>query len=92
MNLYKGECMRKAVFVVMAGVLILAASGCAENKTRVAEGAGIGGVLGATIGGIVGYQSGHPVEGALIGGAVGAGGGAVVGAQIEKPEAQEQAK
>lgn len=74
-------------------VLLLACVGCAENKTRVAEGAGIGGVLGATLGGIVGYQSGHPVEGALIGGAVGAGGGAVVGAQIDKPEtAKEQAK
>ncbi len=85
--------MRKTSYVLVLGVFLLVAAGCAENKTRVAEGAGIGGVLGATLGGIIGYQSGHPVEGALIGGAAGAGGGAVVGAQIDKPETkQEQAK
>ena len=88
-----GERMRKASLVFLMGMVLLVGTGCAQNKTRVAEGAGIGGVLGATLGGIIGYQSGHPVEGALIGGAVGAGGGATVGSQIDKPETrQEQAK
>jgi len=70
-------------------VLLLVGAGCAENKTRVAEGAGLGGILGATIGGIVGHQSGHGVEGALIGGAAGAGTGAVVGSQMDKPGTAE---
>ena len=64
--------------------------GCETNKTRIAEGAGIGGAVGALAGGIVGYQSGHGVEGALIGGALGAGGGAVVGSQINKPAQNTQ--
>ncbi len=81
--------MLKAGQVLVLGVVLLVSVGCAENKTRVAEGAGVGGVLGATLGGIIGYQSGNAVEGALIGGAVGAGSGAVVGAQIEKPQAEE---
>jgi uncharacterized protein YcfJ len=66
-------------------VLALIVSGCASNKTRVGEGAGIGGVVGALAGGIIGYQSGHPIQGAAIGGVIGGGTGAVVGAQIKKP-------
>ena len=66
-------------------VLALIVSGCASNKTRVAEGAGIGGAVGALAGGIIGYQSGHPLQGAAIGGVIGGGTGAVVGAQIKKP-------
>ncbi len=70
----------------------LSLSGCAENKTRVAEGSLIGGALGAIAGGIIGHQSGSGGAGALIGGAVGAAGGAAVGAQIEKPQAEEASK
>lgn len=71
------------LFFILAFVLIV--SGCASNKTRVAEGAGIGGAVGALAGGIIGYQSGHPIQGAAIGGVIGGGTGAVVGAQIKKP-------
>ncbi len=80
--------MKKEIYlcVILASVLIVA--GCETNKTRVAEGAGIGGVVGALAGGIIGHQSGSGVGGALIGGAVGAGAGALVGAQIDKPAAQ----
>ncbi len=74
---------------VLVAALVL--SGCAENKTRVGEGAGVGGVLGAGVGAIMGYQSGHPYQGALIGGAVGTAGGAAVGSQIKKPVAQDTA-
>ncbi len=77
--------MKKTLSLVVVGILALVISGCAENKTRVGEGAGIGGILGAAAGGIIGYQSGHGLEGALIGGAAGAGGGALVGSQINKP-------
>lgn len=66
-------------------VFALVVCGCATNKTRVAEGAGIGGAVGALAGGIIGYQSGHPIQGAAIGGVIGGGTGAVVGAQIKKP-------
>lgn len=71
------------LFSILAFVLVVC--GCATNKTRVAEGAGIGGAVGALAGGIIGYQSGHPFQGAAIGGAIGGGTGAVVGAQIKKP-------
>ncbi len=76
----------KKYFSLLAGLaFLLAICGCETNKTRVAEGAGIGGVVGALAGGIIGHQSGSGVGGALIGGAVGAGAGALVGAQIDKP-------
>jgi len=71
------------LFFILAFALVVC--GCASNKTRVAEGAGIGGTVGALAGGIIGYQSGHPIQGAAIGGVIGAGTGAVVGAQIKKP-------
>ena len=75
-----------SLLTVLAFVLVI--SGCQTNKTRVAEGAGIGGAVGALAGGIIGHQSGSGVAGALIGGAVGAGAGALVGAQIDKPATQ----
>ena len=76
--------MKRYFYVSMIVVLALAAFGCSTNRTKIGEGAAIGGVLGATAGGIIGHQSGDGVEGALIGGALGATGGAVTGAQIDK--------
>ncbi len=83
--------MNKTVSLFLVLVSVVMVSGCAQNKTRIAEGAGIGAVLGAATGAIIGHQSGAGVEGALIGGAVGAAGGAAVGSQIEKPQDQEPA-
>ncbi|MDD5505473.1 MAG: glycine zipper domain-containing protein [Candidatus Omnitrophica bacterium] len=82
----RGNYMKRyfCLFLILASVLVVC--GCASNKTRVAEGAGIGGAVGALAGGIIGYQSGHPIQGAAIGGAVGAGTGAAVGAQIKKTQ------
>ncbi|MCX5709338.1 MAG: glycine zipper domain-containing protein [Candidatus Omnitrophica bacterium] len=77
--------MKKVLAVVLSAGLVVVALGCETNKTRVAEGAGIGGAVGALAGGIIGHQSGSGLGGALIGGAVGAGAGALVGAQIDKP-------
>ncbi|MCX5668884.1 MAG: glycine zipper domain-containing protein [Candidatus Omnitrophica bacterium] len=71
------------LFFILAFTLVVC--GCQTNKTRVGEGAGIGGTVGAIAGGIIGFQSGHPLQGAAIGGAIGAGTGALVGAQIKKP-------
>src|SRR3989338_6573582 len=66
-------------------VFVLAVSGCAQNQTRVGEGAAIGGVLGAAAGEIIGHQNRHDLTGVLVGGALGAAAGAAVGAQIKKP-------
>jgi len=71
-------------------VFVSVVSGCAQNQTRIGEGAGIGGALGTAAGAIMGYQSGHPYQGALIGAAVGAGGGAAIGSQIKKPSSSTQ--
>jgi uncharacterized protein YcfJ len=83
--------MKKILPLLIAGVFAMSLTGCAQNKTRVAEGAGLGALLGAAAGGIIGHQSGHGMEGALIGGAVGAGGGALAGSQMNKPQAQTTA-
>lgn len=56
---------------------------CASpNRTKVAEGVTLGGVLGAVAGGIIGHQSGRGTGGALLGGAAGAIVGGIMGAQV----------
>ena len=77
--------MKKCFYLFFILVFVLVVCGCQTNKTRVGEGAGIGGTVGAIAGGIIGFQSGHPLQGAVIGGAIGGGTGALVGAQIKKP-------
>ena len=81
--------MRKQNYFFIIPVFMFIVSGCAENQTRIGEGAAIGGILGAGVGEIVGHQSGHDVTGVLLGGAIGAASGAAVGSQIQKqPPAQ----
>lgn len=82
--------MNKKVMYVLGVVSICLLSACAENKTRVAEGAGFGALLGAGAGAIIGYQSGHAAQGALIGAAAGGAGGAAVGSQIEKDKTKPE--
>lgn len=78
--------MTKRIFVLVVSLAwVFLTSGCQSNKTRTAEGAVIGGVLGATAGGIIGHQTHHGAEGAGIGAAVGAIAGGIIGSQIEKP-------
>jgi len=84
--------MRLKILVPVVSSIIIVC-GCASNKTRVAEGTFIGGVLGAAAGGIIGHQSDHGSEGALIGAVAGAAAGAAVGSRIEKqpePAAAQQ--
>ena len=64
--------MKKTAIILL---VCFALTGCTGTQ----KGATIGGVAGAALGGIIGYQSGHAVEGALIGGGVGAAGGALTG-------------
>lgn len=65
--------------IVMCAVVITSV-GCTTTQ----KGAALGGLGGATIGGIIGHQSDHGVEGAAIGGAIGAVGGMVVGEKMDK--------
>jgi uncharacterized protein YcfJ len=80
--------MRRIFSPLVCLSLVFLGMGCQTNKTRVGEGAVIGTVLGAAVGGIVGQQSHHGAEGAVIGGAVGALTGVLVGSQINKPGQQ----
>ena len=64
--------MKHFFILLVAGIVL---TGC--NTTQ--KGAGIGTLIGAGTGAIIGHQSGHAAEGALIGGAAGAAGGALIG-------------
>jgi hypothetical protein len=75
--------------LVKTVVIPLALSGfasdlLAQNQTR--DGALMGGVAGALLGGVIGHQNKETTEGALIGGAVGALAGGVIGNQQQKIE------
>ncbi len=83
--------MKNYVYLSIMIAFVFIVYGCAENQTRIGEGAGIGGVLGAAAGGIIGHQTHSGVAGALIGGAAGAATGALVGSQIPKPAAHTPA-
>jgi outer membrane lipoprotein SlyB len=66
----------QSLFLLLAFSLI----GCTTTQ----KGAAVGGVGGATLGGIIGHQSGDGVKGAAIGGALGTVAGMVVGEKMEK--------
>jgi len=68
--------MKRFVMVYVLSLLII--SGCTSTQ----KGAGLGGLMGAGAGAIIGHQSGHAKEGALIGAAAGAAGGALIGDQM----------
>lgn len=66
--------------IILGLLVILLFSGCTTTQ----KGAGIGGVIGAGTGAIIGHQSGHTKEGALIGAGAGALGGALIGEKMAK--------
>ena len=70
--------MRKSMFLFV--LLFVFLSGCTTTQ----KAATVGGVGGATIGGIIGHQQGNGVKGAAIGAAVGTIGGMIVGDKMEK--------
>ncbi len=61
-------------------VIVLMISGCTTTQ----KAATVGGLGAATLGGIIGHQSGHGVAGAAIGGAIGTAGGMLVGEKMQK--------
>lgn len=67
--------MKKILSLALIANLIIIASGCTTTQ----KGAGIGGLLGAGTGAIIGHQKGRTAEGALIGGAAGVAAGALIG-------------
>ena len=67
--------MKKYTVIALLLVLVVAVVGCTNTQ----KGAGIGTLIGAGAGAIIGHQSGHAAEGALIGGVAGAAGGALIG-------------
>jgi uncharacterized protein YcfJ len=65
----------------LSSVILIAAfllSGCA-TATPAQKGAGLGALIGAGAGTIIGHQKDKELEGALIGGAAGAAAGALIG-------------
>lgn len=85
---------RISVGVVLAHVGFLSLENNAQAQygqqplTNTRNGALLGGVTGAVIGGVVGHQRDDTAEGALIGGAVGAIAGGVLGNQRDHAERQ----
>ena len=78
--------MKKSLYLFAMIIFVGAVSGCANPYNNQGEGATLGGVLGATAGGIIGHQSHDTAAGMLVGGVLGAAGGAAIGSQIQKPE------
>ena len=72
----------KNVIMLLGLIGVCLASGCTTTE----KGAAVGGLGGATLGGIIGHQSGHGVEGAAIGGAAGVIGGMIVGEKMQDKE------
>lgn len=77
---------RKLLAVLL--VLVSAQSSFAQHGTR--DGAVLGGIGGAAIGGIIGHQNKETTEGVLIGGAVGAVAGGLIGNQRDQQMARER--
>jgi len=78
----------KKFFVCSILVGSFASTSYGQNQTR--DGALLGGVTGALIGGVVGHQNKETTEGALIGGAVGAIAGGVFGNKRDQVYRQQQ--
>ena len=68
--------MKKGIFLLIAMLTVV-------SCTTTQKAAGTGGLAGATLGGIIGHQSGDGLQGAAIGGAIGTIGGMVVGEKMQ---------
>lgn len=66
-------------FAIILG-MVLVVAGCTTTQKTAAT----GGLAGATLGGIIGHQTGDNVAGAAIGGVVGTVGGMIVGEHMQK--------
>ncbi|MDD3375477.1 MAG: glycine zipper domain-containing protein [Candidatus Omnitrophica bacterium] len=82
--------MKRISLFLAVCIFVTILVGCESVGENTKKGAGMGGLLGAVAGGVIGHQSGHGVEGALIGGAVGAIGGGTVGSGIDSKQSAQQ--
>ena len=82
--------MRKQKLSLMVLLLLpaLILTGCESMGPKTKTGAVVGGLVGATAGGIIGHQGGHGLEGAAIGAAVGALGGGLLGNSWDQQDQQ----
>jgi outer membrane lipoprotein SlyB len=78
--------MKSWFLVFLASSLIFV--GCESMGPKTKTGAVVGGLIGATAGGIIGHQGGRGLEGAGIGGAVGAVTGGLVGSSMDQTDKQ----
>ncbi len=81
----------KKLFFSTSLLAALFLSGCESAGPRTQQGAVVGGLGGAALGGIIGHQSGRGLEGAAIGGALGALAGGVYGDAQDQREAERMA-
>jgi hypothetical protein len=79
---------RLAFAISLGASFLLLPSNACYSQTQTRDGAVLGGVAGAVIGGIVGHQNDETPEGALIGGAVGAIAGGLIGNQQQRQAEQ----
>lgn len=75
--------MKRILFFVTVGLLMVALLGCGSMKKR-DQGALIGATAGAVVGGIIGDRAGNTAVGAIIGAAVGGAAGAYIGNYMDK--------
>ncbi len=81
--------MRIAKKYCICSVLVCSFASTSYGQSQTRDGALLGGVTGALIGGVVGHQNKETAEGALIGGAVGAIAGGVIGNQRDQVYRQQ---
>lgn len=83
--------MMKGAACLLSVLLFVSACGCQSSPNRAAEGAAVGGIIGAGAGAVIGHQSKHGGQGALLGGTIGALAGALAGSQMQKePQLSQQ--
>ena len=82
--------MKKALVMVALATALLF-SGCETSGPNTQQGAVLGGLGGAALGGIIGHQSGRGLEGAAIGAGVGALAGGVYGNAQDQKNAERLA-
>lgn len=75
--------IRKTTPFVIAGMAVIASTGCASLNNK-EKGAAIGAGSGAVIGGVIGHATGSTATGAILGAAVGGAAGAIIGHQMDQ--------
>jgi len=78
-----------SLIAVALGFGFVVTGGC-ESSSNAQKGAGLGALVGAGAGAIIGHQSGNTAEGALLGTAIGGGAGYMVGNEGDKKQTQAE--